>query len=495
MRHLGGSYPYFPGTIASVSFPLFARRLILLVCTVVAACVTTAAGDTWWALRAGRDIWHDHTISLTDRYSYTAAGDHWPDHEWLWQAVIYPLHVLGAMPLLTVCTALLAGGTLAFSTAVRTVRRTDLLVLVLAVPALSASWTLRPQMVSMLCFALILWLIRERRWWWCVPLMLIWANAHGGVVFGGIALGSACVAAALLRAHRSALPPLIAVTVLGAIATLLTPLGTELWHYVLTSGSRPFQERINEWKPAYQGLTFYSGAFWAWVVAVVVLVAFTAVRRRTLLTTWPVAVSLVATTVTLPLAIDAKRNMTMFVVAAIPLVVHLLRPAMPRVRPRDAVPYARPLLAGAAVAGAAAMTLTYLAAPSGLGWRPMGRAVQQAVEACPGHVYTTYDSGAYLIWFTPQVKVFADNRQDPYSAQILDLSLLTHDSAYVDTFRTYDVRCAALLSWNVGTIETLRHDGWTTALSDDGWLVLTAPRDPLEDRPKETLGTSLGSPS
>lgn len=453
---------------AGVSFPVFARRLILLVATVAAACTSSTQGDTWWALRAGRDIWHHRTISLTDRYSYTAYGDRWPDHEWLWQVLAYALHTVGGLPLLTLAVALIAGGTLALSTAAGPVRRTDLVVLLLAIPGVLGSWTLRPQMLSMLAFALILWLLRNRRWWWCVPLMLVWANAHGGVVFGGLALGSACVAALW---HRRSLPPLILVTALGALATLATPLGTGLWHYVLTSGSRPFEERITEWQPAYEHLTFYTLTFWVWVGGTLI----TVVVRRRRLTTFEAKLGLVSTLAVLPLAIDANRNMTMFVVAATPLLIQLLRGEQARVRAHDTVPFGRPLLAVAAAVGALVTALVCLSPPADLGWHPMSPRIAAAIERCPGHVYTSYDSGAYLIWFTPNVKVFADNRQDPYSEKILDLSVLASDSPYVGVFEQYDVKCAALLTWGTGAIDTLHRDGWSTAASDPRWVVLTAP--------------------
>jgi hypothetical protein len=458
-----------------VTFPAFARRLMVLVGTVIAACTASAQGDTWWALRAGRDIWHHHTISLTDHYSYTAAGDRWPDHEWLWQALIYPLHVLGGMPALTLLVAAMAGASLWFSTAAGAPRRTDVAVLLLAIPGLIGSWSLRPQVVSMLCFAIVLWLLRERRWWWCVPLLLVWANLHGGVVFGGLALGSACLAALLSPSHRAALRALLPVTVLGALATLATPLGAGLWHYVLTSGSRPFEDRINEWKPAYHHLDFYTGTFWAWAAGTAILVVTVAIRRRDRLRSWPVLVSLVSTLATLPLAIDAIRNMTMFVVAATPLAVELLRPATPRERTNDVVRLARPLLIGAGVISALIATVVYATSGDELGWHPIGPRIVQAARSCPGHVYTSYDSGAYLIWFAPDVKVFADNRQDPYSEQILDLSILSASSPYVGVFRQYDVRCAAVMSWNRGTVATLERDGWTVATQDDEWVVLTAP--------------------
>lgn len=471
---------------AGVPFPVFARRLILLVTTFAAACVAPAQGDTWWALRAGRDIWRDHTVSLTDRYSYTAFGQHWPNHEWLWQVLASGLHVVGGMPLLTLAVGALAGATLAFSTAAGRVRRTDLAVLLLAIPGVLGSWALRPQMLSMLLFALVLWLARTRHWWWSVPVLLIWANAHGGVVFGGLALGAACVAALW---HRRYLWQLLAVTGLGALATLATPLGTELWHYVLTSGSRPFEENITEWRPAYSHLTFYTFVFWLWAAGTALLVAL----RWRRLASWEAKVSLVSTLAVLPLAIDATRNMTMFVVAATPLAVQLLRREVATegdVTMREGVPgtvsgtvpFARSVLAGIAAVGAVATALVYALAPAELGWHPVSDRILAAVRSCPGHVYTSYDSGAYLIWFAPDVKVFADNRQDPYPEKILDLSILDAASPYVDTFRRYDVRCAALLTWGTHTIETLRRDGWATAASDGGWVVLTAPGVVLSGR-------------
>ena len=452
-------------------FPVFARRLILLVTTIAAACVSPAQGDTWWALRAGQDIWRTHRVSLTDHYSYTAYGDRWPDHEWLWQALAYALHRAGGLPLLTLAVAAIAGATLALSTAAGRVRRTDLVVLLLAIPGVIGSWALRPQMLSMMLFALALWLLRTRRWWWCVPLLLVWANAHGGVVFGGIALGSACVA---VLWHRRHLRPLLAVTVLGALATLATPLGTGLWHYVLTSGSRPFEQNITEWRPAYAQLTFFTGVFWAWVG----IAALAVVVRRRRLAAWEAKVGLVSTLVVLPLAIDATRNMTMFVVAATPLLLVLLRResvTVPAPDPRDTVPFARTVLGCVAGVGAAVTAVVYLAPPGDLGWRPMSARIATAIGSCPGHVYTSYDSGAYLIWFTPSVKVFADNRQDPYSEQILDLSVLGPSSSYASTFSRYDVRCAALLTWGKGTIATLQRAGWSTAAQDAQWVVLTAP--------------------
>jgi len=458
--------------------PTLVRRLALIGTTALACAVSSTQGDTWWALRAGGDIWHHHAVSLTDHYSYTAYGDAWPDHEWLWQLLAWVLHALGGLPLLTLATGLLAGLALMFSTRAVTPgepepRVADAAALTLAVPVLLGGWAVRPQMATMCCFAVMLWLLRTRRWWWAPPLMLVWANLHGGVVFGGIALGAACVLALLHRDGRR-LRPLLAVTALGALATLVTPLGPHLWRYVLTSGRRPFEQHITEWEPAYRHLTIYSVGFGVWVAGTAVLVV---VRRRRL-RSWEGGLGLVTSLATLPLAVDASRNMVMFVLAAVPLVAHLLR-NQPSAR---AVP-ARAILGLAGAASALAVAIVYAASPTPLGWHPMSRSAAAAIERCPGRVYTSYDSGAYLIWFTPSVPVFADNRQDPYPEHILDVSVLSYGAPWRSTFASYGIRCAALLTDGEAQIEVLHQAGWATAYRDGQWSVLTAPGASLRSRP------------
>lgn len=458
--------------------PTLVRWVALIAATTLAAAASPTQGDTWWALRAGRDIWRHHTVSLTDHYSYTAYGDPWPDHEWLWQLLAWALHALGGLPLLTVATGVLAGLALMFSTRAvtpsePTPRLADTVALALAVPVLFGTWAVRPQMATMCCFAAMLWLLRTGRWWWAPPLMLVWANLHGGVVFGGLALGAACVVALCRRDWRR-LRPALAATVLGALATLVTPLGPRLWHYVLMSGRRPFEQHITEWEPAYRHLTVYTVGFGVWVAGTVVL----CVVRRSRLRSWEGGLGLATTLATLPLAVDASRTMVMFVLAAVPLVAHLLRgPARAWTLP------ARPVLGLAGVVAALALTIGYVAEPAALGWHPMSRPAAAAIEACPGRVYTSYDSGAYLIWFTPGVPVFADNRQDPYSERILELSVLSYGAPWRATFASYGIRCAALLTAGEAQVQVLRRAGWSTAYRDARWSVLTAPGTSLRSRP------------
>ena len=99
--------------LSRLSFFTFDRLLTALVfLAIVVACgLTPMQTDTWWQLRAGRDMWLSRSVLLTDVYSHTAYGTFWPNHEWLAEVVFYGLLEAGGLPLLTLFAAgLIVGG-------------------------------------------------------------------------------------------------------------------------------------------------------------------------------------------------------------------------------------------------------------------------------------------------------------------------------------------------------------------------------------------------
>ncbi len=91
----------------------FDRLLVgLVLLAIVVACgLTPMQTDTWWQLRAGRDMWDSRSVLLTDVYSHTAYGSFWPNHEWLAEVVFYGLYKAGGLSLLTLfATGLIVGG-------------------------------------------------------------------------------------------------------------------------------------------------------------------------------------------------------------------------------------------------------------------------------------------------------------------------------------------------------------------------------------------------
>jgi hypothetical protein len=454
-------------------FDRFATGIIYVVAFTLGS-TSRAQIDLWWLLRAGQDIWHTGHVPLVDHYSHTADGRYWSNHEWLWETVAYGLHHVGGMPLLCAWTGTTVAAT------VWVIRRSSRaagyvvpLVLGFALPLMSVSWTIRPQVTSMLLFAVTVLLLSRERFAWIPPLFLLWANLHAGVVMGGVLLAFALVAALLdlvrLRsptARQRALR-LGASTVASAAATLATPLGPRLWSYVLDANGRPGQDRIAEWTTAFHS---WVGASLLWPV--VALTVVLAVRRRDRLAEWSDRVSLLAALAMTPLAILAVRNIPFFAIAVVPLLMTLLDF---RTRaPIGWVSHWRGALTAFSAVAAAAIALAWVAQPPRLAWHPVPAGLATALRQCPGPLYNNYDDGAALIWFVPDVKVFVDNRQDPYPASVIDASMGLAPRNYPRTFARFGIRCA-LLPGTSALVPALRRDGWV-ATYDDGASVVLVPR-------------------
>ena len=144
---------------------------------------------------------------------------------------------------------------------------------------------LRPQLIGMALFAIVLVLVTDRRAHpgrlWAVPfLVLVWANVHGSFFLGPVVLGLAWledVHDRVPRPHRA-----LVVAVVSSAAACVTPFGPAVWAYALgLSTNRFVTERITEWQPTslhdVPGILFFGSA-----MAVVALIA-----RRGKRTSWP----------------------------------------------------------------------------------------------------------------------------------------------------------------------------------------------------------------
>ena len=118
-----------------------------------------------------------------------------------------------------------------------------------AAPALA----LRPQLLGMACFAILLVLVSDRRrhpaGLWAIPiLVLVWANLHGSFFLAPVVLGLAWledVAEHWAGAHRTLLIALVSVA-----TACVTPFGPAVWGYAVGLSTNPeVANRITEWQP------------------------------------------------------------------------------------------------------------------------------------------------------------------------------------------------------------------------------------------------------
>ena len=475
---------------------------LLLVALAFRALLMPAQNDTYWNLRDGLGILSSGQIPRVDSYSYTAAGAPYTDHEWLSQVILALAHRLAGMPGVELIAAAAVLGAVAIVcrlTIGPLLTRFALLAPALAVA--SCVWALRPQVFSLLALMLLVWMIVRERWLGVPPLFLVWANAHGGVVVGGLTLTAATVVAIVRwrtrgeAADRRRLRALAIVVPLSAAATLLTPLGTHLIPYVLLTARRSRGIGISEWA-ATLPVDAVGVAFWAVALGFgVILVA----RRRVVASggwgDWADWSLLGMSLALLPVALQTQRNVAPFLMLAAPAASRLLGPDF-RIRLRRPGPDQPPspdhpllnaaLFGGAALLAAVVVVVAWTKPVERLDFQPISPGALAALRGCQGPLYNHYDDGGFLIWFAPERPVFIDSRQDPYPLELLQEHLAIERGArdIRPLLTRYGITCA-FLPVESHTVTSLASVGWATRFRDERHVVQAASRqDPSAQPPR-----------
>jgi hypothetical protein len=471
-----------------------AMAIGMQLCVFAARALTMpATGDTWWHLRTGADIWRMGALQHAERYSFTAPGWPWANPEWGWDVFSYACYRAGGMPFLTLCGAAFVIAALALVSRLMVGRpSTRFLLLAVGLPLTMPVWALRPHLFTFFALVLMLtWLVRGGTW--PIPLLfVVWANIHGGVAFGGLVLGGA-TAVALLRWRVRGTPEdrrralsLAVVLPLAAIACLATPLGTGMFRFLADSMAQIRAIGIGEWQPTVPGEP-YGAIFWLIAIA---FIAILILRRHSLrvgghASSWGDWVIVTAALVMLPFAFAAARNVSLFLLLAVPAASRLLGPEarLPFLRRQagEAGGGDRPLanlilLAGLGAAALVFVGWSYHTTQPSLGWRPIDERALAALRACDGPLYNQYEDGGYLIWFLPEKPVFIDNRVDPYPIAHIraQLDVQWQRAPYRPLFDRWGIRCA-FLPVGSPTVAALDRDGWQTRFRDARFAVLSAP--------------------
>jgi hypothetical protein len=429
--------------------------------------------DTWWQLRAGRDMWASGHILLTDTYSHTAAGAFWVNHEWLAEVVFYGLYRLGGLGLLTIfCAGLIAAGWM-FSWSLRHGPARPAFVLFLAALVSSAGWwEPRPHAFSLLFIPLMLFLLVRRRDVWLPALFLLWAQCHGGVLLGFALLGVALGARVALRPRawlRSA-----AVLLACALAMTATPLGIGFWTEIPRSLSRINQYPLDEWaRPELTELVLIP--FWL-IAAAYVTAVVRQLRRLGDVTAEDAMLHACALTL-LAGALGAVRNVGPFLMLAVPALTHLWHPTPDSKFARSTGSKERHglnlMLMGVVAANVAmVLSVAYSEAWPRLKWTPVPAAAVRALHGCPDNLYNRYDEGGFLLWFASDRRVFLDGRQDPFPSDVVlaHIEMETGKRGYQSTFARHQIRCA-FLPVESPVASLLAQDDWTTVYRDPQWVV------------------------
>ena len=370
--------------------------------------------DLWHHLRCGEYLHRTGAILRTIHFDARATDRPFLNHEWLFQAVIYPLERWGGEPALM---ALQIGLVLA---AVAVLYRTLRLhsadrgviafVLALGVIASQHRFSLRPQHFSYVFLAALLhWLHlfqRGRRSWaWGIPvLMLLCVNVHAECLWA-LAIPAAFAAAdagrRLWHRDRPDVGRLGLVVALTAAASLLNPFGwrTVVWPLLVM---REMRGGVEELLPS----TSPRFAFF-WIYCLVLLLA-AAWRPRRVDPTWG-ALSLVFGAV----AWSANRGIPHFFFVSAPVMVACLDEGLRGLRaPRRLAAAARAalLVAMAGLGLAVVRSPAYLRPYDGVAYPEVAVRFLR-LQGVTGGVFNEHVWGGFLLWKGyPGLRPFIDGR-------------------------------------------------------------------------------------
>src|SRR6185295_9943839 len=326
------------------------RTFLLFLAIGVAAALMPAQADTWWHLRAGQEMWRTHALLTVDTFSHTVAGTYWPNHEWLFEVLLYPVFAAGGVALVTlVCAAAATAAWFIVWREIPAPPRVRFMLMAGVLISAVGTWSPRPQVFSLLLLTVTVALLRRRRYAWLPIIFLGWANLHGAVVIGGVVVAAAFAAA--IVEDRAAAIRFAPWAVATFAATLATPMGIHFWIAIVQSLGRIRMIGIDEWAPPRLGDVAML-PFWITAAALAGLVLARgrrllgdeAARRDGQITICICALAL------LPPAIGAVRNVPPFLLIAVPAIAALARFAPAEPERATTAPRANLALAMAAAA-------------------------------------------------------------------------------------------------------------------------------------------------
>ena len=431
--------------------------------------------DTLWHITVGQWMLDHHAVPRTDIYSFTMRGHPWISMQWLYEvlcAKAYALFGWNGPVVLTAAASALTFALLAKFLS-RHVSQSATIVFVSAALALTAQHLLaRPHILALP--VMVLWaggLIdaadrRDAPSFWLLPLLALWANLHGGFIFGLVLVGPVALDAVVSAdaASRKSLALRWAAFGVGAlIAACCTPYG---WNSMLASknilemgSALPL---ITEWRPADFS---HLGPFEICLLMAIGLALLRGIRlppTRILLVLGLLHMALAQGRATEILALLAP------MVLAVPLAAQIGRA---ETSSASATRPSRGLLFASIAIVLVAATVAYASVAR---FEPNAR--QSPVAAVVAlkkmnftRVFNDYDFGGYLIY--SGVAPFIDGRTELYGEKFfmdhIGAAALMNPDNLFRLLEDYKIE-ATLLRTQSAANRLLEHmDGWEKLYSDD----------------------------
>ena len=427
--------------------------------------------DTYWQIAVGQWILDHGVLPRVDVYSFSKPGEAWISSSWLAQILYAVSYNLAGWtgPVVVAAGAIAATFALLAHLLERRIPSTYAVLVALTAMVLSTPHFLaRPHVLAMpvmVAWAYGLMTASERRQppsFWLLPLIALWANLHGGFVFG-LVLAGAFAIDALWNAEPSQRKPLAlrwAVFGLAALAACcFTPYG---WESILASRKildlGELLRLLSEWMPAdFSRLS----PFELTILALIAGMLYLGVKLS------PPRIALVVGL--LHMALSHGRNVEVFALL-LPIVV--LTPVSQQfaLQPTRS---GRITLVSVAMLAVTLGISTWALAAHQMYSPPKSQAPAAAVEAVKAHnlrrVLNDRAFGGYLIW--RQMPVFIDGRAELYGEKFTmayyNAVQLKDVSQFLDLLREYAIDALLLQPGMPATGLLDQLGAWRRVYADD----------------------------
>lgn len=415
---------------------------LLVTPLVLANRMLNADGDLPRHLRHGETILATGDVIRREVFTYTRPGIEFVGMEVGSQLLYTWVHRATGLAGVELAASAIIAAAFALIAAFLIRRGTDPLLAFLTAMAAAMvgmlHWAARPHVVSYVLIVLLLAMLeRERlpRWWHYALLFLIWANLHGGWVFGGLLCGIYMVGwflesrlpqappEAMARARNALMGGLVA-----AAACFATPYGAKLpAHIVHHFTERFLLDNTNEFRsPDFHmlGPKFFLAAL------LVLLFAFAIARER------PRLPRLLLIVAGVYFSLVSMRNITVFALTALPVAALSLDAAWRR------LPDPRRLRIGFARASAVSTTWPWVGlgvlmslvlalrhgragsvqlVPDTFDPRifPVAAVARFRAERLTGRIFHEFTWGGYMLYAWPEQKIFIDGGTDVLGPELM----------------------------------------------------------------------------
>lgn len=364
--------------------------------------------DFGWRIRLGNEILKSG-IPAIDPYSYTMPSFKFVDHEWATHIAMSLIYTISGYAGLAVIATVLY-----ISTLVVIVCRLDKnwrpAHLLLVGVVLLHYFGVKPQLISWLFGALFFLMTSDKRWetrWrkWAPLFLLVWANVHGGFVFGVMLYTLKMIGDVIDK--RKVEVAAIAWYLAAIAATFVNPYTYRLWEEIIRTGSDArLRLMVMEWTPQFIYMSVSSLFLVAWDFTI-----FGKYFRKT--SSYEKLVMIVI----FIFGFSSSRNFPLWVVVATPITARLFELFLKDTQ-KNKVTKSRikKLAIGffVIVLATAVFEMMFLTKEMN-SYTESEKYPVKAIEymrAHPksGNVAAAYEWGGYMIWKYPEKKVFIDGR-------------------------------------------------------------------------------------